>query len=166
MLAQLAVFAAAPVVQAGGRVFFVLFGLAGDAKTHALQRLAARLGDRFSAFLAIAHRQWWNQSDLVRRRPPPSRWPSSPPDKGNLPFNMGRFLHNSTTAQKKTGRAKPSLFCPARRAVCNALRRYSILDSMNHRNLSRSREAAVNMSAVSSSSTSVMALRMSFATAP
>ncbi|BEN10277.1 hypothetical protein SMETP3_07650 [Serratia marcescens] len=35
MLAQLAVFAAAPVVQAGGRVFFVLFGLAGEAKTHA-----------------------------------------------------------------------------------------------------------------------------------
>ncbi len=35
MLAQLAVFAAAPVVQAVGRVFFVLFGLAGDAKTHA-----------------------------------------------------------------------------------------------------------------------------------
>lgn len=35
MLTQLAVFAAAPVVQAGGRVFFVLFGLAGEAITHA-----------------------------------------------------------------------------------------------------------------------------------
>ncbi len=35
MLAQLAVFAAAPVIQAGGSVFFVLFGLAGEAKTHA-----------------------------------------------------------------------------------------------------------------------------------
>lgn len=35
MLAQLAVFAAAPVIQAGGRVFFVLFGLADEAKTHA-----------------------------------------------------------------------------------------------------------------------------------
>lgn len=35
MLTQLAVFAAAPVVQAIGRVFFVLFCLAGETKTHA-----------------------------------------------------------------------------------------------------------------------------------
>ena len=41
---------------------------------------------------------------------------------------------------------------------------YSMLDSINHRNLSRSREAAVKISAVSSSFASLIALRTLFAT--
>ncbi|EFP71067.1 IS1 transposase family protein [Shigella dysenteriae 1617] len=76
-----------------------------------------------------------------------------------------RHNHKCVEAGCKTKRPpvrKPLL--PCTKVLHHQRWIYSMLDSINHRNLSRSRDAAVRISAVSSSFASPIALRTSLAT--